>query len=55
MNDKPYDKFEEMDLPKILAALETAKNSKQNSRVIIDFTENGGVIGIQLESKRKFK
>lgn len=55
MSDKALDKFEEQDLPKILAALQTAKTSKQNARVIIDFTENGGVIGIQLESKRKFK
>ena len=51
----PLSKFEEQDLPKILAALHTAHEGKQLARVIIDFAADGGVLSVQLESKRKFK
>ena len=48
-------KFEEVDLPKVLAALHCARELKQTARVIIEFTPDGGVNAIQMESKRKFK
>lgn len=49
------DKFEDKDLPLILAALHTARESKTPSRVIIDFAGDSGVLSIQVESKKKFK
>ena len=48
-------KFESEDLPKILAALHTAYNSKTKSTVKVEFAENGGVTDIALETKKKFK
>ena len=52
---EPTSKFEAEDLPKILAALHTAYNSKTKSTVKVEFAENGGVTDIALETKKKFK
>ena len=49
------DKFEREDLPKILAALKTAKDSQMDSEVLVKFTHQGGVIDIRLTSEKKFK
>jgi hypothetical protein len=54
VSDKPS-KVETEDIPRILAAVKTAVDSRQTCRIVIDVAENGGVIGIQLESKKKFK
>lgn len=48
-------KFESDDLPKILAALKNAHDAKQKATVIVQFADNGGVVDISLETKRKFK
>jgi len=50
-----HDKFEELDLPKILAALQKARMAKSAGRVTIDFADNGGVISIFREMKEKLK
>lgn len=52
--EKP-DKFESDDLPKILAALQSAKQAKAPSRLVIDIAENGGVLAVSLETKKRFK
>ena len=49
------DKFEEVDLPKILAALHKARTARANGRVIVEFAENGGVISVFRELKEKVK
>jgi len=54
-NLDPPSRFESEDLPKILAALKNAHEAKSLGKVIIEFAENGGVLGITLEMKRKFK
>ena len=48
-------KFEAEDLPKILAALKNAHDSKQKASVTVTFSDNGGVVDILLEIKRRFK
>jgi hypothetical protein len=48
-------KFEQEDLPKIHAALSTARQAKASAKVTIDIADNGGVIAVHLETKRKFK
>jgi hypothetical protein len=50
-----HDKFEELDLPKILAALQKARTAKSVGRVTIDFAENGGIVAIFREMKEKLK
>ena len=45
------DKFEEVDLPKILAALHKARTARANGRVIVEFAEIGGVISVFREFK----
>lgn len=49
------DKFEEQDLPKILAALHTAKEAKMACEVTVKFTHQGGVIDILYKSEKRFK
>lgn len=49
------DKFESTDLPLILAALKKAHEGKKFARVIVDFSKDGGVVSVQLESKEKLK
>ena len=51
----PADKFETEDLPKILAALKTAKDAGCAGSVTVLFTEQGGVLSVVQESKKKFK
>ena len=48
-------KFENDDLPRILAALHAARESKCASTVKIEFAQNGGVIDVTADFKRKFK
>ena len=50
-----HDKFEELDLPKILAALQKAREAKAPSRLIVDVADTGGIISVMLETKRRFK
>jgi hypothetical protein len=54
-NLEPQSKFEEEDLPKILAACHNAHHGKQAATVTIKFADNGGVVGIVLETKKSFK
>ena len=49
------EKFEKEDLPKILAALKNAHDSKQKASVTVNFADNGGVVDILLEIKKRFK
>lgn len=49
------DKFETEDLPKILAALKAAKDAGAASSVIVNFSDQGGVLSVVQESKRRFK
>lgn len=49
------DKFELLDLPKILAALHKARTAKAAGRVTVDFSDNGGVLAIFREMKEKIK
>lgn len=49
------EKFEKEDLPVILATLKRALEAKMPSRLMIDISKEGGVIGIILESKMKVK
>jgi hypothetical protein len=49
------EKFEAEDLPKILAALKNAHDAKQKAEVKVTFADNGGVVGIILETKKQFK
>jgi hypothetical protein len=48
-------KFETVDFPKIIEAIQIARTARQFSRVTIEIAENGGVVGIQVESKKKIK
>jgi hypothetical protein len=49
------EKFEKDDLPKILAALKNAHDAKQKATVTVVFSDNGGVVDILLEIKKRFK
>lgn len=53
--DKQSDKFEEVDLPKIHAALQKARTAKAAGRVIVEFASNGGVIAVFREFKEQLK
>jgi hypothetical protein len=53
--EKVDDKFETQDLPKILAAIHNARQAKSSGSVTIHFSENGGVISVLMETKKKFK
>ena len=53
--EKKKSKFEEEDLPKILATLKRAREMQMSSRVTVDFSSDGGVLGIVFESKLKVK
>ena len=48
-------KFETEDLPKILAALKTAKEAGAAGSVIVSFAENGGVLTVIHETKKRYK
>jgi len=54
-SDKPSDKFESVDLPLILAALQKARTARAAGRVTVDFADNGGVLGVFREFKEKIK
>lgn len=51
----PVDKFESEDLPKILAALKTAKDAGCAGTVTVQFSDQGGVLTVIHESKKRFK
>lgn len=53
MSDTP--KFGEQDLPKILAALETARTAGVRGSVTIQFDDKGGVLSVIHETKKTFK
>jgi hypothetical protein len=48
-------KFENDDLPKILAALETARTAGAKGSVTVQFDQNGGVLSVVHETKKSFK
>lgn len=48
-------KFEKEDLPKIHAALKNAQDAKQKATVTVVFSDNGGVVDILLEVKKRYK
>ena len=48
-------KFESDDLPLILSALQRARTANAAGSVTIHFAENGGVVGIMQETKKKIK
>jgi hypothetical protein len=48
-------KFENDDLPKILAALETARKAGAKGSVTVQFDANGGVLSVVHETKKSFK
>ena len=52
---EPQSKFENEDLPKIHAALYSAITAKAQSVVCVHIAENGGVVAITQETKKKFK
>ncbi len=52
--DKP-NKVQDEDIPKILAAIKTAIDSKQRWTLTVSGTENGGIIGINLKLEKTFK
>jgi hypothetical protein len=49
------EKFENEDLPKILAALSTARDAKAKGTVTIEFDQFGGVLSVVHEARRSFK
>jgi hypothetical protein len=49
------EKFEEEDVPLILATLKSAHDGKKYARVTIDFDKNGGVVSVQVDTKDKVK
>jgi hypothetical protein len=49
------EKFENEDIPLILATLKRAHEGKKFARVTIDFSKDGGVVSVQLETKDKVK
>lgn len=53
--EEKRDKFQEEDLPRILAALQNARTAKAAGSVRVEFGDNGGVIAIMQEIKRKYK
>lgn len=55
MPTTPEEKFEREDLPRIHAALQVARERKEACSIKIDISENGGVISVVLEAKRRFK
>ncbi len=48
-------KFEDEDIPLILATLKRAHDGKKFARVTVDFSKDGGVVSVQLETKDKVK
>lgn len=49
------EKFEKEDLPKILMAIQECRKSGEFSRLLVDFSPNGGVLTINVEKKKKYK
>lgn len=52
--EKP-NKFEEVDLPKILAALHKAREAKCPGRVVVEFASTGGVLAIKRHLEENLK
>ena len=53
--EKADTKFESEDLPKILAALANARNSKAKATVTVHFADNGGVIAVKSNIEKNYK
>ena len=49
------DKFMDVDMPKILNAIQDGHKRGEPCSVIVQFAENGGVIAVNLEAKKKYK
>lgn len=49
------DKFETEELPLILAALKTARDAGAAGTVTVSFSNNGGVMTVIHETKKRFK
>lgn len=49
------DKFEREDLPRILAALKTAKDAGVSATVTVTFSDNGGVLSVVQKTEKRFK
>ena len=49
------DKFMDVDMPKILNAIQDGHKRGEPCAVIVQFAENGGVIAVNLEAKKKYK
>ena len=49
------DKFEERDVPLILAALHKARTSGMNSEVVVKFKFDGGCVEIHTHFEQKLK
>jgi hypothetical protein len=45
------EKFENEDIPLILATLKRAHEVKKYARVTVDFNKDGGVVSVQLDIK----
>jgi hypothetical protein len=48
-------KFENEDIPLILATLKRAHEAGKFSRLTVDFNKDGGVVSVQLETRDKVK
>ena len=55
MREIKPDKFEETDIPLILATLKRAHEGKKFARVTVDFSKDGGVVSVELDTKEKAK
>ena len=54
-DSKPRDKFEEIDLPMILAALHKARAARAAGQVVVEFAATGGVIAIKRKMEENLK
>ena len=52
---KKEDRFSEEDVPLILAAVKNAQESKEAAQIVITISQNGGVMGIEMTKKKKWK
>ena len=48
-------KVAEQDIPKILAAIHSGVQSKKKWTLVVEGSDNGGIIDIQLTKKESFK
>ena len=48
-------KIAEQDIPKILAAIQSAIESKKKWTLVVEGSDNGGIVDIQLIQKKSYK